>query len=84
MSAFTSLRALELGAEQQDVKVKKVRSYHSHCNQFFMSNPSLKQLLSPVPRNDIPIYCVGLNYRSHSEEASVSSQSRLHLRRQLY
>jgi 2-keto-4-pentenoate hydratase/2-oxohepta-3-ene-1,7-dioic acid hydratase in catechol pathway len=29
------------------------------------------QLLAPLPRSGIPIYCVGLNYRTHAEEAKV-------------
>ena len=32
----------------------------------------LKQLLAPVPRDDLPIYCVGMNFRSHAAEAGVS------------
>jgi 2-keto-4-pentenoate hydratase/2-oxohepta-3-ene-1,7-dioic acid hydratase in catechol pathway len=31
------------------------------------------QLLPPVPAHDLPIYCVGLNYKSHAKEANVSS-----------
>lgn len=30
------------------------------------------QLLLPLPRDDLPIHCVGLNYKSHAEEANVS------------
>ncbi|KAI8630942.1 fumarylacetoacetate hydrolase family protein [Xylariaceae sp. FL1651] len=32
---------------------------------------TLKKLLAPLPRNDLPIYCVGLNYKSHAAEASL-------------
>jgi 2-keto-4-pentenoate hydratase/2-oxohepta-3-ene-1,7-dioic acid hydratase in catechol pathway len=37
-------------------------------------NPTLSvgQLLPPLPRDDIPIYCVGLNYESHAKEAKVN------------
>jgi hypothetical protein len=31
------------------------------------------QILPPVPAHDLPIYCVGLNYKSHAKEANVSS-----------
>lgn len=30
-----------------------------------------QQLLAPLPYDGIPIYCVGLNYRSHAKEANV-------------
>ncbi|KAI0019445.1 fumarylacetoacetate hydrolase family protein [Xylariomycetidae sp. FL0641] len=32
---------------------------------------TLKRLLAPLPRDDLPIYCVGLNFRSHAQEASL-------------
>ncbi|KAG7293975.1 hypothetical protein NEMBOFW57_004036 [Staphylotrichum longicolle] len=32
---------------------------------------TLHQLLPPLPRDDLPIYCVGLNYRSHAREANL-------------
>src|SRR5687768_11137874 len=36
------------------------------------------RLLPPLPRDDLPIYCVGLNYRSHAKEAKVEiSTSRM-------
>lgn len=35
----------------------------------------IRQLLAPLPRDDIPIYCVGLNYHSHAKEASVRPRS---------
>lgn len=31
----------------------------------------IKELLAPLPRDDLPIYCVGLNYKSHATEASL-------------
>ncbi|KAF3396736.1 Fumarylacetoacetate hydrolase domain-containing protein 2 [Talaromyces pinophilus] len=31
-----------------------------------------EKLLSPLPRTDLPIYCIGLNYRSHAKEASLN------------
>ncbi|KAK5047135.1 hypothetical protein LTR84_007078 [Exophiala bonariae] len=32
-------------------------------------------LLAPVPHENVPIYCVGLNYRSHATEAKLSTPS---------
>ncbi|KAB5554728.1 hypothetical protein GE09DRAFT_1122181 [Coniochaeta sp. 2T2.1] len=32
---------------------------------------TLRRLLAPLPRSDIPIYCVGLNYHSHAKEADL-------------
>ncbi|KAJ5643327.1 uncharacterized protein N7484_005834 [Penicillium longicatenatum] len=34
-----------------------------------------KQLLAPLPQENIPIYCVGLNYRSHAKEAQLTIPS---------
>ncbi|GME33968.1 hypothetical protein EDB81DRAFT_699055 [Neofusicoccum parvum] len=32
---------------------------------------TIRRLLAPVPREGLPIYCVGLNYRSHAKEVNV-------------
>ncbi|TRX97497.1 hypothetical protein FHL15_001775 [Xylaria flabelliformis] len=32
---------------------------------------AVKELLAPLPRDDLPIYCVGLNYKSHAAEANL-------------
>ncbi|CAJ2511997.1 Uu.00g076220.m01.CDS01 [Anthostomella pinea] len=32
---------------------------------------TLQKLLAPLPRDDLPIYCVGLNYKTHALEASL-------------
>ncbi|KAI0806426.1 fumarylacetoacetate hydrolase family protein [Xylaria sp. FL0064] len=32
---------------------------------------TVKELLAPLPRDDLPIYCVGLNYKSHAAEANL-------------
>ncbi|SPJ80012.1 related to bifunctional 4-hydroxyphenylacetate degradation enzyme [Fusarium torulosum] len=32
----------------------------------------LGKILAPVPQIGVPIYCVGLNYRSHAEEAKLA------------
>ncbi|KAI0445547.1 fumarylacetoacetate hydrolase family protein [Xylaria telfairii] len=37
---------------------------------------TVKELLAPLPRDNLPIYCVGLNYRTHATEANLQvSQS---------
>ncbi|KAI1132175.1 fumarylacetoacetate hydrolase family protein [Nemania abortiva] len=37
---------------------------------------TVKELLAPLPRDDLPLYCVGLNYKSHATEADLQvSQS---------
>ncbi|KAI1754703.1 fumarylacetoacetate hydrolase family protein [Xylaria castorea] len=37
---------------------------------------AVQELLAPLPRDDLPIYCVGLNYKSHAAEANLQvSQS---------
>ncbi|RLL97429.1 hypothetical protein CFD26_105591 [Aspergillus turcosus] len=33
---------------------------------------TIAKLLPPVPAHDLPIYCVGLNYKSHAKEASLN------------
>ncbi|KAJ5433275.1 uncharacterized protein N7458_012431 [Penicillium daleae] len=30
------------------------------------------KLLPPLPKTNLPLYCVGLNYRSHAKEASIN------------
>uniref|UniRef100_L2FUG6 Fumarylacetoacetate hydrolase family protein n=1 Tax=Colletotrichum fructicola (strain Nara gc5) TaxID=1213859 RepID=L2FUG6_COLFN len=32
---------------------------------------TVRRLLPPLPRDGLPIYCVGLNYRSHAKEATL-------------
>ncbi|KAH7124645.1 hypothetical protein EDB81DRAFT_699055 [Dactylonectria macrodidyma] len=36
---------------------------------------TVRRVLAPLPRDGIPIYCVGLNYRSHAKEAGLSIPS---------
>ncbi|KAJ5681292.1 hypothetical protein N7455_007601 [Penicillium solitum] len=33
---------------------------------------TIAKLLPPLPKTNIPIYCVGLNYRSHAKEANLN------------
>ncbi|KAH1563291.1 hypothetical protein KXX17_004211 [Aspergillus fumigatus] len=33
---------------------------------------AIAKLLPPVPVHDLPIYCVGLNYKSHAKEANLN------------
>ncbi|KAH9896305.1 fumarylacetoacetate hydrolase family protein [Xylariomycetidae sp. FL2044] len=32
---------------------------------------TIQKLLAPLPRDDLPIYCVGLNYKTHAVEANL-------------
>ncbi|KAJ6096513.1 hypothetical protein N7486_007259 [Penicillium sp. IBT 16267x] len=34
-------------------------------------NVTVSRLLAPLPQENIPIYCVGMNYRSHAQEAQL-------------
>ncbi|KAJ3466678.1 hypothetical protein MRS44_004242 [Fusarium solani] len=36
---------------------------------------TVRRLLAPLPREGVPIYCVGLNFRSHAKEADLSIPS---------
>ncbi|KAH7024520.1 fumarylacetoacetate hydrolase family protein [Microdochium trichocladiopsis] len=36
---------------------------------------TVASLLPPLPRDGVPIYCVGLNYRSHAKEAKLNIPS---------
>ncbi|KAJ5794610.1 hypothetical protein N7457_001209 [Penicillium paradoxum] len=33
---------------------------------------TVAKLLPPLPKADLPIYCIGLNYKSHAKEASLN------------
>ncbi|KAI3317508.1 hypothetical protein HD806DRAFT_527024 [Xylariaceae sp. AK1471] len=57
----------------------RITAYRSFENLLSNANAeavTVKELLAPLPRDDLPIYCVGLNYKSHATEASLQvSQS---------
>ncbi|KAF2269840.1 hypothetical protein CC78DRAFT_539762 [Lojkania enalia] len=36
---------------------------------------TVRRILAPLPYDGVPIYCVGLNYRSHAKEAKLSIPS---------
>ncbi|KAJ6037211.1 hypothetical protein N7540_001490 [Penicillium herquei] len=36
-----------------------------------VTQEKVKKLLPPIPQTNLPIYCVGLNYKSHAKEASL-------------
>ncbi|KAJ5698332.1 hypothetical protein N7462_000337 [Penicillium macrosclerotiorum] len=40
-----------------------------------VTQATLAKLLPPIPQTNLPIYCVGLNYKSHAKEASVCNQT---------
>ncbi|KAI0429795.1 fumarylacetoacetate hydrolase family protein [Xylaria sp. FL1042] len=52
----------------------QVTAYKSFEDLLLKSNAetaTVKELLAPLPRDDLPIYCVGLNYKSHAAEANL-------------
>jgi hypothetical protein len=79
ISAVKSLDALSKRAEEKSVTLLRVRLRRCSENaksgnwvRFFNVCKCFQQLRAPLPRSDIPIYCVGLNYHSHAKEANVS------------
>lgn len=80
LSASTSMDSLISRSDLAQAQVHRVRN--SFCWPCFRLNKASYvgrwltnfdfQLLAPLPYEGVPIYCVGLNFRSHAEEASVS------------
>ncbi|KAI1346001.1 fumarylacetoacetate hydrolase family protein [Xylaria sp. FL0043] len=61
-------------AAEVPVSGSQVTAYKSFENLLSKSNgetATVKELLAPLPRDDLPIYCVGLNYKSHAAEANL-------------
>ncbi|KAI1329393.1 fumarylacetoacetate hydrolase family protein [Xylariaceae sp. FL0255] len=61
--------------EDLSVIPAKINSYTSFDDLISKKNVetvAVNKLLAPLPRTDIPIYCVGLNYRKHAEEAGLA------------
>lgn len=67
----------DLGKEAQGVSPGDIltafRSLDDLMTSTCPTESVVDTLLAPVPDESIPIYCVGLNYRSHAKEADVSS-----------
>ncbi|KAH8700987.1 fumarylacetoacetate hydrolase family protein [Talaromyces proteolyticus] len=52
-----------------------ITAYRTYDDLTNTQNPvevAFGKLLAPLPRADLPIYCVGLNYRSHAKEAKLN------------
>ncbi|KAI1269610.1 fumarylacetoacetate hydrolase family protein [Xylariaceae sp. FL1019] len=86
MAAFTKLVRFEsddgktyfadLGNDAPELPAAgaKLTSYKSFEDLMSKKNEEttiFKKLLAPLPRDDIPIYCVGLNYKTHAAEANL-------------
>ncbi len=78
LGAFRSVDDLINKIGEKVVTVKRVidiclihRPLVEVCAELHLSNKPNQQLLAPLPHDGIPIYCVGLNYRSHAKEANV-------------
>ncbi|KAH8655232.1 fumarylacetoacetate hydrolase family protein [Xylariales sp. PMI_506] len=52
-------------------KLKAFPSFQSLLEGSSAEPATIKKLLAPLPRDDLPIYCVGANYKSHVQEASL-------------
>lgn len=73
--AFASFDELVNQTEGKKITVRRVGDllhfFPDSFSDIICSDESL-QLLAPLLRDGIPIYCVGLNYRSHAKEADVT------------
>jgi 2-keto-4-pentenoate hydratase/2-oxohepta-3-ene-1,7-dioic acid hydratase in catechol pathway len=72
VTGFRSFADFEKGQRSEQVVVKKVNTFEPILSLTIKcadSDPA--QLLAPLPFENVPIYCVGLNYRSHATEAKV-------------
>ncbi|KAF4335815.1 bifunctional 4-hydroxyphenylacetate degradation enzyme [Fusarium beomiforme] len=56
-------------------KVSAAKSLQELSSGHELKTVTIRRFLAPLPRNDLPIYCVGLNYRSHAKEASLTLPS---------
>ncbi|KAH7070556.1 hypothetical protein BKA63DRAFT_568934 [Paraphoma chrysanthemicola] len=70
----------DFGPELNDLprsgaKVEGYMSYEDLVATAGAKALTFKRLLAPLPRVGIPIYCVGLNYRSHAKEAELAVPS---------
>ncbi|KAI0909082.1 fumarylacetoacetate hydrolase family protein [Ustulina deusta] len=52
-------------------QVTAYKSFEDLLSKGNAETATVKELLAPLPRDDLPIYCVGLNYKSHATEASL-------------
>jgi hypothetical protein len=73
LRAYASFNDLLAGKSETIVTLGKVMTFPKHTvlPQTISLTKIKYQLLAPLPHSGIPIYCVGLNYRTHAEEAKV-------------
>ncbi|KAK4494335.1 hypothetical protein PRZ48_014633 [Zasmidium cellare] len=58
-------------ATVQGTRVQAYASLEALSAKASSNTLTVDRLLAPVPNPNLPIYCVGLNYRSHAEEAGL-------------
>ncbi|KAJ0134109.1 hypothetical protein HZ326_22839 [Fusarium oxysporum f. sp. albedinis] len=72
---FADLGPDAQGPPTVGTKVSAVKSLHDLTDNHETRTVTIRRLLAPLPRDDLPLYCVGLNYRSHAKEASLTLTS---------
>ncbi|SPJ80017.1 related to bifunctional 4-hydroxyphenylacetate degradation enzyme [Fusarium torulosum] len=68
---FTDLGLDSDGLPSPGTKLGAFKSFDDLANKGEEKIVTLRRLLAPLPREGIPIYCVGLNYRTHAAEAEL-------------
>lgn len=72
VEGFPTFENLTKKTESHKVTVSRVLNpHHLKPKTTLTIHP---KLLAPLPYENIPIYCVGLNYHSHAKEADVRLQ----------
>ncbi|KAH8589011.1 fumarylacetoacetate hydrolase family protein [Bisporella sp. PMI_857] len=66
----------DLGAQTSEVpalgtQITGFKSFEDVGIESLGKQVAIAKLLAPVPYPNVPLYCVGLNYRSHAAEASL-------------
>ncbi|KAF5572705.1 bifunctional 4-hydroxyphenylacetate degradation enzyme [Fusarium pseudoanthophilum] len=72
---FADLGSDAQGPPALGTKVSAVKSLQGLADKHQSKTVTIHRLLAPLPRDDLPLYCVGLNYRSHAKEASLTLSS---------
>ncbi|KAI0502929.1 fumarylacetoacetate hydrolase family protein [Xylaria bambusicola] len=66
---YTDLGDLSLEAPAPGSQVTAYISFEDLLSKRDSETATVKELLAPLPQDGLPIYCVGLNYKSHAAEA---------------
>ncbi|KAI1149189.1 fumarylacetoacetate hydrolase family protein [Nemania diffusa] len=73
---YADLGSLTSEAPTLGLQITAYNSFEDLLSKSNADTATVKELLAPLPRGDLPIYCVGLNYKSHATEADLQvSQS---------